>query len=132
MTVMAGKTAVRTESCLELDKLLVDDSVLYEDGRDVAVVDLDDLPLGVDLKPLLERSCEPLTMTVLLEIKKIHGKFVRVSATDVNSDLHLEANIKLPSLAIVDPQAAQAFAQNAAKKLRLRRQKNGDLELKIV
>ena len=74
---------------------------MHKDGRDVAVVDEDDAPLDVDLKPLdlHNKKQVPLRKPLLITITKVDRNIA--IACEGDDGATFEATMKLPSLALV-------------------------------
>lgn len=111
------------------------DQPMYKDGRRVPVVDASDRPLDVNLQPLegdglRRKKQEPLERLVLIEITRA-DKTIAIVAIDSESGARYETWMKLPSLAIVDPEAGLGFVQRVASKVRIQRNADGGEQLRI-
>ena len=104
---------------------------MHKDGRDVAVVDEDDLPLDVDLKPLdlHNKKQVPLRKPLLITITKVDRNIA--IACEGDDGATFEATMKLPSLALVDLDAGLGFVQRVASKIRVQRDAAGKETLRI-
>jgi hypothetical protein len=104
---------------------------MHKDGRDVAVVDEDDLPLDVDLKPLdlHNKKQVPLRKPLLITITKVDRNIAIACEGDDGSTF--AATMKLPSLALVDLDAGLGFVQRVASKIRVQRDAAGKETLRI-
>ena len=108
---------------------------MYKDGRSVPVVDVDDRALDVALTPLAtdglrRKKQEPLLKLMLITILR-QEKSITIEAVDTATDVKFESTMKLPSLAIVDPEAGLSFVQRVASKLRIQRDDQGQETLRI-